>query len=836
MAFDAITFSGLNGLKAPVGSILQVPNNFSSDTYLDSGSTFYAENYPDLANVVDKNKSLNLDKFKQVALIPSQLQSQTALDPVFDGVENTAPATIGSAIKYNISVGSLMATFKCGDEYYFIMSNSSSNSRFADASGYVGEDPCLYTTKTSGDLTSGLMFVKKLRIPENLSGEILRSCSTVIGSDLYFSATTDLASNSKHFKFDLTQTPVLSVYQELSIDSRRVFQFVKAGNNMVAYDTISAMPSFSSAETFYRPQYSLDSGLTWNAVDPNSSSFLASGGQRWGVPLIATDGTNFMFFGRSVLNMISTNGGKTWSSRSNPYSSTFQPYGGTYWNPISSRYLTTGQQSTTARNVALFTSTATAISAYSGTVLSTDSKILQNSNNVVMCVWDKVLSTTVNYVEVSTDGGITFTRKTLTSLVDTGQTWQIYDSQTIEDKFIITFYYNTGATGLAALNLGLYSISSSDNGTTWSSPVAIEIPWNREDLPGPIITYPQPVWDPTKTTFSYNRPIIDGNNIIMMQVSTNSTTATVTVWNGIISRDSGATWENFSINSTTPLSVWRGLFVIKANRYLAWGQTATLAYKLFLSENLTTWQEIDATSAGLSLVATVDRGLFAVTNKNILFTINSNASTVYISTDYGATWTAKATSTTLTGTLRVGAFKSVMIIAVGTVASLFSIDNGNSWSTCTQTAGSAIVNFVANSKYCVMTTSGSSYFASEDGIFWTTKTLPYTTTGSISVINDWFVIILNKGGRCIVSSDLLDWQLRTIGAADSPFLGTWITGNEQGINNDVLAVAHYTSGAGSTSANVAILTKMISDKEPIELPYIASITPNVKWVVKARSS
>jgi len=219
-----------------------------------------------------------------------------------------------------------------------------------------------------------------------------------------------------------------------------------------------------------------------------------------------------------------------------------------------------------------------------------------------------------------------------------------------------------------------------------------------------------------------------------------------------------------------------------------------------------------------------------------LFTINSNASTVYISKDYGATWTAKATSTTLTGTIRVGAFKSVMIIAVGTVASLFSIDNGNSWSTCTQTAGSAIVNYVANSKYCIMTTSGSSYFASEDGIIWTTKTLPYTTTGSISVINDWFVIPLNKGGRCIVSSDLLDWQLRIIGGIDSPFLGTWITGNEQSINNDVLAVAHYTPVAGSSSANVAILTKMISDKEPIELPYIASSTPNVKWVVKAKNS
>ena len=836
MAFDAITFSGLNGLKAPVGSILQVPNNFSSENYLDSGSTFYAENYPDLANVVDKNKSLNLDKFKQVELIPSQLQSQTALAPVFDGVENTAPATIGSAIKYNISVGSLMVSFKCGDEYYFIMSNSSSNSKF-DAPGYVGEDPCLYTTKTSGDLTSGLMFVKKLRIPENSSGEILRSCCTVIGSDLYFSATTDLASKSKHFKFDLTQTPVLSVYQELSIDTYRVFQFVKAGNNMVAYDTISGMPSFSSADPLYRPQYSLNSGLTWNAVDANASLTSTSGGQRWSVPLIATDGTNFILFGRSVLNMISTNGGKTWSSRSNPYSSTFQPFGGVYWNPISSKYLTAGLQSGTAKNIGLFTSTATAISNYSGTALSTDSKILQNSNNVVMCLWDKVLGTTVNYVEVSTDGGITFTKKTLTSLVATGQTWQIYDSQTVEDKFIITFYYPTTLASLAQLDLGLYSISSSDNGTTWSSPVAIEIPWNRSDLPGPIITYPQPEWDPTKTTVIYNRPIIDGNNIIMMQVSTNSTTATVTVWNGIISRDSGATWENFSIKSTTPLSVWRGLFVIAPNRYLAWGQAVPqTTYKLFLSQDLITWKEIDATSAGLSLVATVDRGLFAVTNKDILFTINSNASTVYISKDYGATWTAKATSTTLTGTLRVGAFKSVMIIAVGTVASLFSIDSGNSWSTCTQTAGSAIVNYVANSKYCIMTTSGSSYFASEDGTIWTTKTLPYTTAGAISVINDWFVIPLSKGGRCIVSSDLLDWQLRTIGGIDSPFLGTWITGNEQSINNDVLAVAHYTPVAGSSSANVAILTRMISDKEPIELPYIASSTPNVKWVVKARNN
>ena len=52
MATDPVLYAAINNLKEPIGAARIVPLNFSSASYLDAGSIFKSEDYPDLAKVL----------------------------------------------------------------------------------------------------------------------------------------------------------------------------------------------------------------------------------------------------------------------------------------------------------------------------------------------------------------------------------------------------------------------------------------------------------------------------------------------------------------------------------------------------------------------------------------------------------------------------------------------------------------------------------------------------------------------------------------------------------------------------------------------------------------
>jgi hypothetical protein len=213
---------------------------------------------------------------------------------------------------------------------------------------------------------------------------------------------------------------------------------------------------------------------------------------------------------------------------------------------------------------------------------------------------------------------------------------------------------------------------------------------------------PQQV-NPGLTTFNYMPPVLNGDNIILMQVSATSSTGALTNWNGIVSDDFGSTWGICIVYYTTSLRTWIGFIVIKKDTFLAWGKTTANVYKLFLSTNLYEWEEIDAASAGLILSAASEaKSFFAVTSDDIIFNVNSAGSRVYISTDFGRSWVAKNTSLSLSGKITAGAAKNVMLI-MGTTVSR-SYNSGDTWSDeVSNISPYTFISSTSNSMYSVMT-------------------------------------------------------------------------------------------------------------------------------------
>ena len=74
--FDPITFSAVNKLKAPVGSLMMVPEGFTSNKFLDTGANFNAVDYPDLAEVFPTSTSADITVTEvQVPYNPSSLEA-----------------------------------------------------------------------------------------------------------------------------------------------------------------------------------------------------------------------------------------------------------------------------------------------------------------------------------------------------------------------------------------------------------------------------------------------------------------------------------------------------------------------------------------------------------------------------------------------------------------------------------------------------------------------------------------------------------------------------------------------------------------------------------------
>lgn len=158
MSFDPIIFAALNKLKPIVGSMEQVPSNFSSPDYLDAGSQYDPAEYPDLADVL--STGFNADKF----------------------VERTIPAfpscysTVGILVR---------VAFSNGGNYYVV-----------NSAGQV--------YKTTGTDWSTLAFYKQLTLPASYTSLVNVS---VQNNRLYVTTAGTVAA----YYFDLTDATLSTV-------------------------------------------------------------------------------------------------------------------------------------------------------------------------------------------------------------------------------------------------------------------------------------------------------------------------------------------------------------------------------------------------------------------------------------------------------------------------------------------------------------------------------------------------------------------------------------------------------------------------------------------------
>lgn len=337
----------------------------------------------------------------------------------------------------------------------------------------------------------------------------------------------------------------------------------------------------------------------------------------------------------------------------------------------------------------------------------------------------------------------------------------------------------------------------------------------------------------------YRYIAVKGTIIVMMLTGTLGTN--VLTWNGILSSNSGNSWQNISITTDARVT-WYGITVTKQGKFLAWGLGTTSAgytkMAVFLSDDGSTWNEVSFIQPSFSIPTNSNLGM---NSNGKIFTIANSSTKLIISNDNGQTWNINTITITSPAASRVFAFKSILLILSTTTTSYYSLD-GIAWKPCvmTATASSTIASMSANSKYCIITMSSSStYYYTADGITWYTKTLPSSVLGTgVTVINDYFIVPYT-GRFCYVSNDLLSWDIKAFGASEYPFTAANTIVKIESDTTNNLYVAHNLGSYYGNTANILSTMVSVSTNNPNDdtvglISYIPTTITNAKWVVRAR--
>jgi hypothetical protein len=267
---------------------------------------------------------------------------------------------------------------------------------------------------------------------------------------------------------------------------------------------------------------------------------------------------------------------------------------------------------------------------------------------------------------------------------------------------------------------------------------------------------------------------------------------------GIVSFDSGASWQDTSVTTPSIDNFWLSVldvFITKSGKFLVSGMgtgpNSLLTYiNIFSSNDGLNWTDVSITIPKLILTTGWYSMNFAETENGTIFAapMSSAGSTtqvysVIVSTDGGNTWTNRPLPSQLSSqfsgekNLQAVSYKNLMLLlpngttggTTGNTKAVYSPDFGITWyfygtnSFNTFWSDNAIAS---NSKYIICTSTASTLYYSKDGIFWYRLLNSQTNKPSISwpmssrgiaVINDYFVGYDNTTKKLNISKNLLTW-------------------------------------------------------------------------------
>ena len=257
MSLDPIIYAEVKKIQPAVGSLLEVPENFSDPNYLSTGTIFSPDDYPELASKIMPR--FNADKFdKIVAPTPTTKFSNTA--------------------DSGLNLGTFIISFVFDGDFYAVTSL-----------GHIFKMP---ETSENAD---ALMFVATLPLD---GGNILPSNITVANDRLYFSAALPTYYTAFVPLNDLTAIPIRTSH---SVNSQTRVKYAN-GLYVAIYTLIAGSTITTSTD-----------GITFAPVAANFTSTFIPRDLDYGngVWLIVTNGT-------AANNFSTSSDGVTWIPRNGP--------------------------------------------------------------------------------------------------------------------------------------------------------------------------------------------------------------------------------------------------------------------------------------------------------------------------------------------------------------------------------------------------------------------------------------------------------------------------------------------------------------------------------------
>jgi photosystem II stability/assembly factor-like uncharacterized protein len=197
---------------------------------------------------------------------------------------------------------------------------------------------------------------------------------------------------------------------------------------------------------------------------------------------------------------------------------------------------------------------------------------------------------------------------------------------------------------------------------------------------------------------------------------------------------------------------------------------------------------------------------------------------VSVSTNNGATWTAKNTDA-VRFTQNGVAFGNGVFISVGNSGSIMkSTDNGNTWTSKTPTVSTAHLNFVVyhNSRFVAVGASGTVLISTDNGENWSkqsTAVIMGTTLIMSVASNGTNLVAVGASGKIFVSTNHGEtWVLKSVGNITSTYNSV--------VSNEGSTFVAVSSGTITGTPKIVISTNSGTDWSQMETPIAINCTLN----------
>lgn len=217
MAFDPITYNEVLSGRDPIGSLVRVVSNFSEEKYVDSGSTFSATDYPELAT-----------KF------PGGFQGDFYVEKPLSAIQSYWSSS-------NNKLGTVLVSFLSNGKLNFIFGRSNATN-------------LLYWYRSvSSDMVDGIEYVGPFNLPEGNDAALLPLFSVAADHSVLYASVPN-----RHYRFDLTDSTLSTFVKMTTPDAgTKRFSFASDGTNLVAAAITTSMAAVGG---MFR---STDNGTSW---------------------------------------------------------------------------------------------------------------------------------------------------------------------------------------------------------------------------------------------------------------------------------------------------------------------------------------------------------------------------------------------------------------------------------------------------------------------------------------------------------------------------------------------------------------------------------------------